>query len=43
MDKELREIYTLLSSLNVNGDAVDIMAIVRGKLRKLMEDCKNGE
>lgn len=44
MKTDLVEIYRLLSSLNVSGDAVDIMATVRLKIRKLIKslDAKAG-
>ena len=43
METELREIYRLLSTLNVNGDAVDVMAVVRAKLRKLIQEGQDGK
>ena len=36
--KQVEDIYLIISSLGVSGDAVDVIAAVRSKLRKLMED-----
>lgn len=38
--KQVEDIYLIISSLGVSGDAVDVIAAVRSKLRKLMEDMK---
>lgn len=35
---ELKQIYTLVSSLLVSGDSVDIVAAIRLRLRKLYEE-----
>lgn len=35
--KELKTAFQMLATLNVNGDAVDVMAAVRAKLRKTIE------
>lgn len=43
MKTELAEIYRLLSSLNVSGDAVDIMAVVRQKIRRLLKETEGGK
>lgn len=43
MVNELREIYTLLSALSVNGDAVDVVAEIRLKLRKLIKEADDGQ
>ncbi len=43
MKKELNEIYSLLSALPVNGDAVDVIAAIRAKLRKLIKEADDGE
>lgn len=39
MKQELNEIYALLSGLSVSGDVIDVIAVVRQKLRKLMSQC----
>lgn len=46
--KNLNECYALLSTLNVNGNAVDVMAAVRQKLREALgvmeeEGAEHGE
>lgn len=38
--KELNSIYQTVSSIPVTGDAVDTMAVVRAKLRKVYADVK---
>lgn len=38
--KELNSIYQAVSSIPVTGDAVDTMAVVRAKLRKVYADVK---
>lgn len=43
MVNELREIYALLSALSVNGDAVDVVAEIRLKLRKLIQEADDGK
>ena len=37
---ELESVYTTLSTIPVTGDAVDAMAIARGRLRKLYAELK---
>ena len=38
--QELNSIYQAVSSIPVTGDAVDTMAVVRAKLRKVYADVK---
>lgn len=44
--KELETIYNLLNSIPVNGEAVDVMAAIRAKMRtlysKMKEEADNG-
>lgn len=37
LKKEITEIYKLVSSLSVQGDAVELVAMIRIRLRKLHE------
>ena len=37
---EINSIYQTVSSIPVTGDAVDVMAVVRAKLRKVHADLK---
>lgn len=39
--RELNEAYQVVSSIPVSGDAVDAMAVVRAKLRKVYTELKN--
>lgn len=43
MVNELQQIYTLLSALSVSGDAVDVVAEIRLKLRKLIKEADDGK
>lgn len=36
--KEINEIYQLISSLSVSGDAVDIVAAIRFRLQKIYKE-----
>lgn len=38
LQKQVSTIYAIVSSLNVSGDAVDAVAAIRSKLRKLDRD-----
>ena len=39
--KELDSVYKTVSSIPVTGDAVDAMAVVRAKLRKIYAELDN--
>ena len=41
--KELEAAFKLLSTVAVSGDAVDVMAMVRNKLRKIHAELKKME
>ena len=43
MIDELREIYTIVSALAVSGDAVDVIATIRAKLRKVIKEAEDGK
>lgn len=36
--RELSEAYKILSSMYINGNAVDVVAVVKAKLRKVIEE-----
>ena len=37
INEEARSAYTILSSLTVSGDAVDAIAAIRAKIRRVIE------
>lgn len=41
--KELNEVYKLISSIPVSGDAVDALAIAREKLRNIYHEIKSAD
>lgn len=38
LQKQVSDIYAIVSALNVSGDAVDVVAVLRARLRKLNAD-----
>lgn len=43
ISNELKTVYQILSTLSVNGDAVDAMAAVRAKLRRVLSELEPKE
>lgn len=41
--RSINEAYTIISSLSVSGDVVDVIASVRSKLRKAAESLEGEE